>query len=118
MLPIGRTTLYANQGDTFALYLELLDDDSQEIDLSNYEVEFIVSLNVGSATRWAYRSDDATSYITKDDLSGAITISIPPAQTELWSYKRLTYEIKLHTESDTYTFLQGRLVMDLALQGS
>jgi len=92
--------LVIDQGTTFALSIDLTNDDGSPKDLSLYTPR--------AQLRKSYYTNTYTAFTTsKVDLTGEVTMSLTSAQTSALKAGRYVYDLEIEDPSETLRILEG-----------
>lgn len=93
------------QGSSYKMILVYKDSNNNPVDIRTWCARLTWTTNVGDTTTFTTENTDASLYnfkITNDD-SGTITLEIPAAQTNLYTFKTAKYDYELQSSTDIYT---------------
>lgn len=96
------------KGDALVISFELLTSNREPRDISGSIIEFAL---VGGRQKFQYLSTDEDPYVTHSGVDGTISVSVPPAVTDTWPMRTLSYELTLTPDNGlSQTLLVGRII--------
>lgn len=102
------------QGSTFIANFQWTNNNTYSL-TSRCKVDMQIRPDIKSDTIICEASTE-NGKITIDELTGIITLKIPAAETELFSFEKAVYDIELEFENgDRFRIVQGNLSLNLGV---
>ncbi len=99
-----RIDLLIDQGSTFTLAFDVLDDNSDPLDLSAY--------TVAGQMRKNYSTNVSTTFTTSIANTNEVTLSLTATETTAITADRYVYDVELDDGASTITrIIQGRVTV-------
>lgn len=103
-MPAKQYDFPIEQGASFRLSLTYKDSNDNIIDLSNYCARIILKINNNEYKTFSSLNTDYSEYkLTIDGPQGIITLLLPAATTNNFSFTNAKYDLELQSPQDLYS---------------
>lgn len=112
MVKITKNNLEFTRGDTCLLYLELVDENLEPVDLSGCTGKLSVKEYLNDTTAKQKITLPFYNHPDADPAGGKVYFKIAPSDTVNLQFKKYYYDIQILRGVDVYTVRKGDLILE------